>query len=89
MVAEEEIVDHAAAAAADHIFSYYDRSDVVDLDVSVTFEDAQLTVDVLFETAASVETDEERERRIADDAALAATEAVDRLVAEHGLEPDD
>ena len=89
MVTSEEIVDHAAEAATDHIFSHYDASDVVDLDIRVSFEDRELDVDVLFETAASVDTSPEQERQIVDDATVAAAAAVDRLIADEPIEDEE
>ena len=88
MVTSEEIVDRAAEAATDHIFSHYDASDVVDLDVRVSFENRELEVDVLFETADSVDTSPEQERQIADDATLAAGAAVDRLIGDESIEDE-
>ncbi len=71
----ETVVRTAAEAAEDVVFSRYRRSAVRDLDVSVTFEAGVLEVDVYLD-APDEGTDPER---VADDAALAAREAVDEL----------
>lgn len=70
---EETIVRTAATAAEDLVLSRIDRGDLADLDVTVSFEDGILEVDVYLHAPASdVNTD-----RVADDAALAAQAAVD------------
>ena len=43
---DDEVVRTAAEAAEGVVFSYYDQSAVVDLDVTVTFEEGVLDVDV-------------------------------------------
>jgi len=78
MVSDETVVETAAAAAEDVVFSRFDRSTVEDLDVTVTFEDGILEVDVYLD-APEGRADAER---VADDAALAARGAVDDLLAE-------
>ncbi len=66
----------AADAAEELVFSRLDRADVDDLDVTVTFEDRVLEVDVyLHAPDADSDTD-----GIADDAALAGRAAVDELL---------
>jgi hypothetical protein len=70
-----EVVRTAARAAEDVVFSRYDRSDIDDIDVTVTFEDGVLEVDVYLDA------DGRRTDRVADDAALAARAAVDDLFA--------
>jgi len=75
MPTDDEVVRTAAEAAEDVVFSRVDTSDVDDLDVTVTFEDAVLEVDV-YVHAPEASADEER---VADDAALAARGAVDDL----------
>lgn len=78
MPADETVVETAAEAAQGVVFSRLGRSDVEDLDISVTFEDGVLTVDVyLLAPDAHEDVDQ-----IADDAALAARAAVDELFAE-------
>ena len=78
MPSDETVVETAAEAAQGLVFSRLKQSDVDDLDVTVTFEDGTLTVDV-YVHAPDVDADLER---IADDAALAAQAAVDDLFEE-------
>ncbi|ELZ20218.1 hypothetical protein C475_20632 [Halosimplex carlsbadense 2-9-1] len=74
---DQEVVEAAAEAADRVVFSRLDRSAVDDLDVTVTFEDGILEVDVYLNAPdASGDPD-----RVADDAALAARGAVDDLFA--------
>jgi len=69
------VVRTAARAAEDVVFSRYDRAEIDDLDVTVTFEDGILEVDVYLDA------DGRRDPgRVADDAALAARAAVDDLL---------
>ncbi|WP_121821504.1 DUF3194 domain-containing protein [Halostella salina] len=75
MPTDDEVVRTAAEAAEDVVFSRIDNSDVDDLDVTVTFEDGVLEVDV-YVHAPDASADE---GRVADDAALAARGAVDDL----------
>lgn len=75
MPTDDEVVQAAAEAAENVVFSRFDRSTVDDLDVTVTFEDAVLEVDV-YVHAPDGSADEDR---VADDAALAARAAVDDL----------
>ncbi|WP_327053150.1 DUF3194 domain-containing protein [Halomicrococcus gelatinilyticus] len=78
MVDDEEVVQTAAEAAEGLIFSRYKQSSVKDFDVTVTFEDGVLDVDV-YVNAPDAEADE---ATVADDAALAARAAVDELFAD-------
>ena len=78
MPTDERVVQTAAEAAEDVIFSRIKQSNVEDYDVRVTFEDAVLEVDVYIQ-ASDAEVDEER---VADDAALSARAAVDDLFAD-------
>ena len=71
---DDEVVGTAAQAAEDVVFSRYDRTAVRDLDVTVTFEDGVLEVDVYLD-AKGGDPDQ-----VADDAALAARGAVDDLL---------
>lgn len=73
-VSDAEVVQTAAEAAESVIFSRYDRGDLSDIDVTVSFEDGVLEVDVYL-NADSGDAD-----RVADDAALAARGAVDDLL---------
>lgn len=75
---DEEVVQTASDAAEGLIFSRYKQSDVRDYDVTVVFEDGVLEVDVYL-NAPEEEADPEQ---VADDAALAAREAVDELFGE-------
>ena len=78
MPTDEEVVETAAKAAEGLVFSRLGRSDVDDLDVTVTFEDGVLEVDVYVDAQdASVDL-----QQVADDAALAARAAVDDLFAD-------
>jgi len=75
MPTDREVVETAASAAADLIFDRIDRSDVEDYDVTVSFEEGILDVDVYVlapDSAADAD-------RVAEDAALAARHAVDDL----------
>jgi hypothetical protein len=72
---DETVVETAATAAEDVVFSRYDTGTVEDLDVTVSFEDGVLDVDV-YVNAPDGRHDE---AEVADDAALAARAAVDDL----------
>lgn len=69
------VVETAAEAAESVVFSRFGKSAIEDYDVSVSFEDAVLEVDV-YVLAPEGSADEER---VADDAAMAARSAVDDL----------
>jgi hypothetical protein len=73
---DSEIVQTAARAAEDVIFARYSRSDVRDFDVTVSFEDDRLEVDIYLDA------DDGRQdpEQVADDAVLAARNAVDELL---------
>ncbi len=73
---EDALVDAAAEAARDVVFSRYDVGEIDDFDVTVVFEDGRLSVDV-YVLAPDGRADE---RRVADDAAMAARAAVDERV---------
>ncbi|MFC6862288.1 DUF3194 domain-containing protein [Halomicroarcula sp. GCM10025817] len=81
MPTDDDVVQAAAEAAESVVFSRFGVSEVEDLDVTVSFEDGVLEVDVY------VNAPESRldEKQVADDAALAARSAVDDLFAD---EPD-
>lgn len=79
MPSDEAVVTAAVEAAEAVIFSRYSRSELVDVDVSVRFEDGELDVDVYLNVPAA-----DDDQRTAEDAALAARGAVDEL-----LEPVD
>ncbi len=76
MVDDGEVVRAAVDAAEDVIFSAYPRSAIRDVDVTVHFEDGELSVDVYLHVP-----DDSGVDRVADDAALAARAAVDDLLA--------
>jgi|GEM_PF-185651 len=71
------VVQTAAEAAEDVVFSRFDRGEVADVDIGVSFEDAVLEVDVYLDAEGSPDPE-----RVADDAALAARAAVDDLLEE-------
>ncbi len=75
MVSDERVVNTAVEAAESVIFSRCDRSDLDDLDIAVSFETGTLEIDVYL-NAPEVEDTE----TVADEAALAAREAVDDLL---------
>jgi hypothetical protein len=78
---DEAVVNTASEAAEGLVLSRFKQSDVRDLDVTVTFEDGVLEVDVYLNAPdADAELDPEQ---VADDAALAAEDAVDELFAEY------
>ena len=87
---DEEVVQTAAEAAEGLVFSRYKQSDVRDLDVTVTFEEGILEVDVYLNAPALEDGSEGEDagedgtdpEQVADDAALAAREAVDDLFGE-------
>jgi hypothetical protein len=72
---DEAVVETAADAAREVIFSRYDRDEIEDLDVRVSFEDGVLEVDVYVAADGG-------EQQVADDAALAARGTVDDLLRE-------
>jgi len=78
MPADDEVGETAAEAAKGVVFSRYDVGEIEDVDVTVSFEDSVLEVDV-YVNAPESDIDESR---VADDAALAARGAVDDLFAE-------
>lgn len=73
---DETVVETGAAAARDLVFSRFDTGEVRDIDVTVRFEDDVLEVDVYLDVPEPGVRDPEQ---VADDAALAARQAVDRL----------
>ena len=78
MPSDEAVVRTASEAAEGYVLSRIKQSAVRDLDVTVTFEEGILEVDVYLH-APDVDVDTEA---VADDAAHAATEAVDELFEE-------
>ncbi len=75
MVDDDAVVQAAVEAAENVVLSRYRRSEIDDFDLTVTFEDRVLEVDVYLNGPGDDE-------RIAEDAALAARGAVDRLIDE-------
>ena len=75
MVDPETVVERASEAAHGYVFSQLSNSDVEDLDVTVTFEDGVLEVDVSI-----VAPDLDDLEQIAEDAARIAGDAVDDLI---------
>ncbi|MFB6173169.1 MAG: DUF3194 domain-containing protein [Halobacteriales archaeon] len=73
MATDEEIVTAASEAARSIVFSRYDRDEVIDLDVTVAFEEGDLSIDLYLNAPGDAD-------RVAEDAALAAREAVDDLL---------
>ncbi|GAB7011818.1 DUF3194 domain-containing protein [Halolamina salina] len=73
---DEEVVETASAAAEGVVLDRYKQSELTDLDVTVTFEDGVLDVDVYVNPPEDAEPDAET---VADEAALAAQDAVDEL----------
>ncbi|WP_318566681.1 DUF3194 domain-containing protein [Salinigranum marinum] len=76
MPTDEEVVQTAAEAAEGLIFDRYKQSAVRDVDVTVTFEEGVLDVDIYLNAP-----DDEKAQRVADEAARAAQDAVDDLFA--------
>jgi uncharacterized alkaline shock family protein YloU len=74
---DEEVVETAAEAAEGLIFDRYKQSAVRDVDVTVTFEEGVLDIDVYLNAP-----DDEKAERVADEAARAARDAVDDLFAD-------
>jgi hypothetical protein len=76
---DEEVVRTAAEAAEGIVFKHYDQSTVTDLDVTVTFEDGVLDVDVYLNAPEDADSDPDA---VAKEAVETAGEAVDELFAE-------
>ncbi|MEF8856798.1 MAG: DUF3194 domain-containing protein [Haloplanus sp.] len=74
---DETVVQTAAEAAEGVVFAHYRQSAVRDLDVTVTFEEGVLDVDVYL----NAPDDEADPEAVADEAARAARDAVDELFA--------
>ncbi|MFB6122006.1 MAG: DUF3194 domain-containing protein [Haloferacaceae archaeon] len=87
MPTDEEVVQTAAEAAEGVIFDYYKQSEVRDFDVTVTFEEGVLDVDVYLNAPDAVERDASGQQStpadaVADEAARTARRAVDELFAD-------
>jgi hypothetical protein len=72
---DEQVVEAAAEAAEGVIFAHYRQSEVRDFDVTITFENGVLDVDVYL----NAPEDDIDPEEVADEAAKAATAAVDDL----------
>ncbi|WP_256287872.1 DUF3194 domain-containing protein [Halobellus inordinatus] len=95
MPTDEEVVQTAAEAAEGVIFAHYKQSELTDFDVTVTFEEGVLDVDVYVNAPDDAEQDadavdvyvnapddaEQDADAVADEAARAAGDAVDELFA--------
>ncbi|MFB6091026.1 MAG: DUF3194 domain-containing protein [Halobellus sp.] len=79
MPTDEEVVQTAAEAAEGVILAHYKQSELTDFDVTVTFEEGVLDVDVYVNAPDDAE---ENAEAVADEAALAARDAVDELFGE-------
>jgi len=77
---DETVVETAADAAEGIIFDRYKQSSVRDMDVTVTFEEGVLEVDVYLDAP----NDEADPDVVADEAARTAQSAVDELFADQG-----
>lgn len=73
---DEAVVETASAAAEGVVLDRYKQSELTDLDVTVTFEDGVLDVDVYVNPPDDAAADAEE---VAEAAALAAQDAVDEL----------
>ena len=78
MPTEDEVVTTASEAAEGMIFSRYKRSAVRDLDITVTFEDGVLDIDVYLNPPDDADPDPEA---VVENAIAAAESAVDELFA--------
>ena len=76
---DAEVVETAAAAAEGVVFERYRKSEVEDLDVTVTFEDGRLSVDVYLNPVDGTDPDPDE---VVADAVDAAEAAVDDLFAD-------
>ncbi|MEF8841671.1 MAG: DUF3194 domain-containing protein [Haloarculaceae archaeon] len=79
---DDAVVQAASDAAEGLVLSRYRQSEIDDLDVTVTFEDGVLEVDVYLNAPEETEDPE----RVAEDAVRAAEAAVDELFAEASAE---
>ncbi|EMA54071.1 DUF3194 domain-containing protein [Halococcus thailandensis] len=77
MPTDEEVVETASEAAEGLVFSRYKRSEIEDLDVTVSFEDGVLDLDIYLNAP-----DDPDPEIVADEAVLAAESAVDELFAD-------
>lgn len=73
----KDVVNTGVTAAESVIFSRYSRGEVKDLDVSIQFEDMEVSIDIYLSIPSA-----EDEDAVAHDAALAAQNAIDEAVDE-------
>ncbi|GGJ11762.1 hypothetical protein GCM10008995_22090 [Halobellus salinus] len=78
MPSDEEVVRTASAAAEGVILDFYKQSELTDFDVTVEFEDGVLDIDVYVNPPEGADPDPDA---VADEAAVAAGDAVDDLFA--------
>lgn len=78
MPTDTEVVQTAADAAEGVIYSQYKQSRVNDVDVTVTFEDGTLDIDIYLNPPDDHDADPEQ---VTDDAVAASQAAVDELFA--------
>ncbi|MFB6250116.1 MAG: DUF3194 domain-containing protein [Halobellus sp.] len=81
MPTDETVVQTAAEAAEGVILAHYKQSELTDFDVTVTFEDDVLDVDVYVNAPDHAEADADA---VADEAARTARDAVDELFEDGG-----
>lgn len=77
MPTDDEVVRAASGAAEGVVFARYKRSAVRDLDITVSFEEGVLDVDIYLNAP-----DEPDPEAVAEEAVLAAESAVDALFAD-------
>ncbi len=76
MPSDEEVVRAASTAAEGVILDHYKQSELTDFDVTVEFEAGVLDIDVYVNPPEDADSDPDA---VADEAALAAGDAVDEL----------
>ena len=76
MPTDEEVVSAASEAAEGVILDHYKQSELTDFDVTVEFEEGVLDIDVYVNPPEDADPDPDA---VADEAALAAGDAVDEL----------
>ena len=81
MPSDETVVQTAAEAAEGVILAHYKQSELTDFDVTVTFEDGVLDVDIYVNAPDDADEDEQA---VADEAARTARDAVDELFEDDG-----
>jgi hypothetical protein len=75
---DAEVVETASAAAEGVVLEHYKQSELTDLDITVTFEEGVLEVDVYINPPEDADPDADA---VADEAARTARDAVDELFA--------